>query len=122
MASLPPESVAMAEVSEVNLHPNEKSPTHVVIKFNVPGISQSLEKKYPFAIDEKSALRKDLHSILQRELKAEELQNGVESSELQKKKFAAVILHRAGPGGKIQLAMGPLFTVEKLNEVVAALS
>jgi hypothetical protein len=115
------ETVAMAEITDVKFLPDENKPEKCVLSFKIPNHAETLSKEYPPNLDENSPLRRDVQSVLGRTLTTEELEDGYDPKDLAQKKVPVVVMHKAGAGGKLQPVIGPIFSVKKIKEAVAAL-
>jgi hypothetical protein len=114
------EGIVMAEVKKVVLEPNEKNPTTCALHFSFTDGTE-LPKRYPLSFQD-GPLRKDLETIMGRPLSAEEIAEGCDVSQVAGKQVPAVVFLKAAPGkNKLTPAVGPVFSLTKLKDTVAAL-
>ena len=95
-----PEEPYDATVSSVKGLPDEQNPKRVELGFKVDGSETPVTKELSLSFDTGKPLRKDVETLLGRELTPTEALNGIEPAHLLHKPCRVVVMHKAGSGGK----------------------
>jgi hypothetical protein len=118
---MPAESIVMGQIAEVAWELEKEAPVKCGLKFKVPGSDELLEKTYAASMEDKSMLRKDVQTIIGRQFESDQEASDFELDSLKDRKIPVILMHRPGAGGKPTPAIGPIFSVNKLKDAVAAL-
>lgn len=121
--ALAPEMVTLGEVKKSEYLPSEDKAEKLAGSFKIPGYDELLLKEWALNLDAKSILRKDAATMLDKPLTDEDLVKGegFDPNSLVGHKVAVVVVHKATAGGKLTAVIGPIFRVERLKEMVAAM-
>lgn len=97
---LVPEGPHPAAVSSITGKPNDSEPKKVVIRFKVGNREEEITKELPVSFEERAPLRKDVETLLGRQLTANEAETGLDLQTLVGRPCQVVVTHKTGVGGK----------------------
>jgi hypothetical protein len=109
--STPPKNSLLAEgtypatLVSITPLPDDKNPKKAGFGFKTDAHEELVTKELPLSFDDGKPLRKDVETILGRQLTSSEAQAGYDLDKLKEKRCRVVVMHKSGAGGKPQAAV-----------------
>jgi hypothetical protein len=103
--ALAPEGTYPATFSSIKGLPDEQKPKKLAFGFKIKGHETEVSKELPVSFDEGKPLRKDVETLLGRQLTSGEAQAGFDITKLFGTRCQVVVMHKSGSGGKPQAAV-----------------
>ena len=103
--ALIPEGTYPATLKSIKGLPDETNPKRVGLGFKPDAFDQDLFKEVPVSFDTGKPLRKDIETLLGRELTATEALEGFNPNDLIGKACRVTVMHKAASGGKTEASV-----------------
>jgi hypothetical protein len=89
-----------ATVGSIKAKPDEIKPKKIVFGYKIQGHEAEVEKEVPVSFEVDSPLRKDVETLLGRQLTKSEAENGIDLNTVVGKPGEVIVMHKAGAGGR----------------------
>jgi len=93
-------------VSSIKARPNEVNPKYIDLGLTPVGSELQIFKKVPASFEPGSPLRRDIETLLGRELTQTEATNGFDLNQVLGRSCQSMAFHKASAGGKVEAVVG----------------
>jgi hypothetical protein len=90
----------LAKVASIKGSPDNTSPKKILFGFKVEGHEGEVSKELPYSFEEGAPLRKDVETLLGKQLRGDEAENGLDLDTLLHKECQIVVMHKSSAGGR----------------------